>query len=441
MLPLIVSVLLAQSAFSSNTVPEDWWVAPGWTISSLVTIDPAEYAAPILCDAYYADAFIVTSNNEEVWRVVIVGGDKVVVLQEDWPSPREYILPAPTRRVASSPNGRFIAVQSIREGTVPSIVSQYDYSGDTAVLIDIDNWTAETFDPAPGGASAGLLVSGSGRVIGVTDSNQDQLPGFNVYDRENLSAAPEFVEVKHSFRYFSFASEKDIFVAGLPGYGFPAMGAFDWDGNLLWVFRIEEGDFPTVIRITPDGNTVFLSTRNRCFYKLDGRTGGILDSAEYSWPSNSMVTAISNGSFSYACADTDNNNTSFFTLGSIASSFDERRAFSNSELTTSGLEAMSIAMDDLYYWILGVSDDNWLIGVFYDSAVVSRAIVVLSPAMTHLLLVPVSDSYGITHSFNRSLDYLGPNNWVLPRSDGSVLAFFTESYDLHIVELRRGEME
>lgn len=440
MLPLIVSALLAQSSLSSNTVPDDWWVAPGWTISSLVTIDPAEYAAPILYDAYYADAFIVTSGDEEVWRVVIVGDDKVVALQEDWPSPREYILPSLTRRVASSPNGCFIAVQSLKEGAERTVASDYIYHGDTAVLIDIDNWTAETFDPAPGGASAGLLVSGSGRVIGVTDSNQDQLPGFNVYDRKNLSAAPEFVEVEHSFRYFDVASEKDIFVAGLPGYGFPAMGAFDWDGNLLWVFRIEEGDFPTVIRITPDGNTVFLSTRNRSIYKLDGRTGGILDSAEYSWPSNSMVTAISNGSSSYACADTDNNNTSFFTLGSIASSFDERRAFSNSELTTSWLEAMSIAMDDLYYWILGVSDDNWLIGSFSERAE-SKAIAVVSPAMTPVLSIPVVGREGRTHGFNHSLTYHSPNNWVLPRSDGSALAFFTESYKLNIVELRREGME
>ena len=413
MLPLIASALLAQSSLSSNTVLEDWWVAPGWTISSLVTIDPAEYAAPILHDAYYADAFIVSSGDEKVWRVVIVGGDKVVALQEDWPSPREYILPSPTRRVATSRNGRFIAVQSLREGAVRSVATMYDYSGDTAVLIDIDNWTAETFHPAPGGASAGLLVSGSGRVIGVTDSNQDQLPGFNVYDRGNLSAAPEFVEVEHSFRYFDVASEEDIFVAGLPGYGFPAMGAFDWDGNLIWAFRIEEGDFPVSVQITPDGNTVFCLTRNGSIYKLDGRTGIVLDSAEFSRPSMTMVTAVSNGS--YASAYTDASGTRFFTLGSVASSFDERRAFSNSVLTCAGLEAMSIAIDDLYYWILGVSDDYWLIGSLSIRAE-SKAIAVVSPAMTPVLCVPVVGRQGRTHSFNHSLIYKGPNNWVLPTS-------------------------
>ena len=440
MLALIVSVLLAQSSLSSNTVPEDWWVAPGWTISSLVTIDPAEYAAPILHDAYYADAFIVSSGDKEVWRVVIVGDDKVVVLQEDWTSPREYILPSLTRRVATSTNGRFIAVQSLREGAERTVASDYIYHGDTAVLIDIDNWTAETFDPAPGGASAGLLVSGSGRVIGVTDSNQDQLPGFNVYDRENLSAAPEFVEVKHSFRYFSFAKEKDVFVAGLPGYGFPAMGAFDWDGNLLWVFRIEEGDFPVDVQITPDGNTVFCLTRNGSIYKLDGRTGGILDSAEYAWPSNSMVTAVSNGSCSYASVVTDTNLTHFFTLGSVASSLIGRRLYSPNELFKEGLNGMGIGISNFYFWVRGISDDYWTIGAVSERAE-SKAIAVVSPAMIPLLLVPVSDSYGITHSRNRSLDYLGPNNWVLPRPDGSALAFFVESYKLYIVELRRGEME
>ena len=101
---------------------------------------------------------------------------------------------------------------------------------------------------------------------------------------------------------------------------------------------------------------------------------------------------------------------------------------------------MSIAIDDLYYWILGISDDYWLIGSLEIRAE-SKAIAVVSPAMTPLLLVPVSDSYGITHSFNLSLIYRSPNNWVLPTPDSSVLAFFTESYELNMVELRREEME
>ena len=238
------------------------WIAPGYSVTERVLIDPYDYVTAIENDPrnIACQAFFVDTELGEKWRVIIVGSDKLVILQEDWEAPMEVILPFSAYGAIYSRGGHFVIV---RDGIA-------DMHLDQALYVDIDRNITKYFDPTPDGRwRNGMAVSDNGVVTAI---GKDYIIDFD--ENLALSSIREYEETHFRFRCTS-ATDEIIVMENV--YDRPReILAFDWNGNRLWEVDMGERTVVTQFAVSEDGSLVGASFTRNGISVIDGNTGRIL---------------------------------------------------------------------------------------------------------------------------------------------------------------------
>ncbi|MCD4776642.1 MAG: hypothetical protein K8S15_11415 [Candidatus Aegiribacteria sp.] len=238
------------------------WVAPGYSVTERVLIDPYDYVTAIENDPrnIACQAFFVDTEQGEKWRVIMVGSDKLVVLQEDREAPLEVVLPFSAYGAIYSRGGYFVIV---RYGTA-------DMNMDQALYVDIDRNVTKYFDPTPDGRWChGMAVSDNGVVTAI---GKDYILDFD--ENLALSSIREYEETHFGYKCTS-ATDEIIVMENV--YDSPReIMAFDWDGNQLWETDIGERAVVTQLAASEDGSLVGASFIKEGISVIDGNTGRIL---------------------------------------------------------------------------------------------------------------------------------------------------------------------
>ena len=254
-LPTTVSVDILDST-------DGEWIAPGYSVTELVLIDPWDYVTVIENDPrnIACQAFFVDTEQGEKWRVIIVGSDKLVVLQEDWEFPMEVVLPFSAYGAIYSRGGHFVIV---RDGIA-------DMNMDQALYVDIDRNITKYFDPTPDGRwRNGMAVSDNGVVTAI---GKDYILDFD--ENLALSSIREYEETYFRYRCTS-ATDEIIVMENV--YDRPReILAFDWNGNRLWEVDTGERTVVTQFGVSEDGSLVGASFIGNGISVIDGNTGRIL---------------------------------------------------------------------------------------------------------------------------------------------------------------------
>ncbi len=258
---LALSVATSVSVDILDNVDGEW-IAPGYTISEKILINPYDYVTVIENDPrnIACQAFFVDTEDGEMWRVIMVGSDKLVILQEDWENPMEVILPFSAYGAIYSRGGHFVIV---RDGTADSNLDQ-------ALYVDIDRNTTKHFDPTPDGRwRHGIVVSDNGVIAGI---GKDYIIDFD----ENL-ALSSIREYEDTYFRYRCTSATDEIIVMENVYERPReILAFDWDGNLLWETDTGERTVVTQFAVSDAGSLVGASFVENGIAVIDGNTGRIL---------------------------------------------------------------------------------------------------------------------------------------------------------------------
>lgn len=238
------------------------WIAPGYSVTERVLIDPYDYVMVMENDPrnIACQAFFVDTELGEKWRVIMVGSDKLVILQEDWEAPFEVVLPFSAFGAIYSRGGHFVIV---KDGTA-------DYNQDQALYVDIDRNITKYFDPTPDERwRNGMAVSDNGAVTAI---GKDYIIDFD--ENLALSSIREYEET--NFRYIC-TSATDAIIVMENVYDRPReIVAFDWDGNRLWEVDTGERTVVTQFGVSEDGSLVGASFIRNGILVIDGNTGRIL---------------------------------------------------------------------------------------------------------------------------------------------------------------------
>ncbi|MCK4506370.1 MAG: hypothetical protein KAW14_12215 [Candidatus Aegiribacteria sp.] len=258
MLFVILAIVVGSHGFEILDQTDQEWVAPGYQIEETV-INPFDYVESIgqSTPSVACYAFFPNPEDETVWRLIIVGRDKLVVLQEDWESPFELNLPFDTVGAVFSRNGRYVIV---REGT---------YTNDQAMLINIDSVEVSYFDPTPDDTKCGLVLADNGTVAGV---GHDFLIDFSL-DLKS-SEVREYTDLY--IRNIGISADSRIIVLENVIDRPREIMAFDWDGRFLWTVDIGDRTVVDPLAVSSDGSFAAASFTSDGFMLLDGITGRIL---------------------------------------------------------------------------------------------------------------------------------------------------------------------
>ncbi len=241
---------------------EGEWIAPGYSVTERVLIDPYDYVTVIENDPrnIACQAFFVDTEQGEKWRVIMVGSDKLVVLQEGWEAPLEVVLPFSAYGAIYSRGGLFVIV---RDGIA-------DMNMDQALYVDINRNITKYFDPTPDGRwRNGMAVSDNGAVTAI---GKDYILDFD--ENLALSSIREYEDT--NFRYRCTSATDEIIVMENV-YDRPReILAFDWNGNRLWEVDTGERTVVTQFAVSEDGSLVGASFTRNGITIIDGNTGRIL---------------------------------------------------------------------------------------------------------------------------------------------------------------------
>ena len=219
------------------------WIAPGYSISEDILINPFDYVTNIKNDPknIACHAFFVDTEDGEMWRVIMVGSNRMVVLQENRENPMVVDFPFDAYGAVYSRGGRFVI---IRDGELNT--------ADEALHIDIDNNIVRSFDPTPDGQQCGLFLSDNGTVAGM---GTDIIVDFS----QDLSTAT----VRHydeTYLRFHCTSAYDEIIVAENAYSRPReIVAFDWDGNELWTVNTGDRTVNYALTVSPNGSKIGVS--------------------------------------------------------------------------------------------------------------------------------------------------------------------------------------
>lgn len=236
------------------------WIAPGYSISEDILINPFDYVTNIKNDPknIACHAFFVDTEDGEMWRVIMVGSNRMVVLQENRENPMVVDFPFDAYGAVYSRGGRFVI---IRDGELNT--------ADEALHIDIDNNIVRSFDPTPDGQQCGLFLSDNGTVAGM---GTDIIVDFS----QDLSTAT----VRHydeTYLRFHCSSAYDEIIVAENAYSRPReIVAFDWDGNELWTANTGDRTVVDPLAVSLDGTRIGVSFARSGAMIIDGDDGRIL---------------------------------------------------------------------------------------------------------------------------------------------------------------------
>ena len=236
------------------------WIAPGYSISEDILINPFDYVTNIKNDPknIACHAFFVDTEDGEMWRVIMVGSNRMVVLQENRENPMVVDFPFDAYGAVYSRGGRFVI---IRDGELNT--------ADEALHIDIDNNIVRSFDPTPDGQQCGLFLSDNGTVAGM---GTDIIVDFS----QDLSTAT----VRHydeTYLRFHCTSAYDEIIVAENAYSRPReIVAFDWDGNELWTSNTGDRTVVDPLAVSLDGTRIGVSFARSGAMIIDGDDGRIL---------------------------------------------------------------------------------------------------------------------------------------------------------------------
>jgi hypothetical protein len=110
-----MTTLLASQGWDAINQSDDEWITPGYSVATLHQIDPVDYAGSNMSEtrdvlSLQCYSVFVDTPDGDKWRVILLFGDKLVLLQED-SEVREFSIPDPgARDMRISPNGRWCIV-------------------------------------------------------------------------------------------------------------------------------------------------------------------------------------------------------------------------------------------------------------------------------------------------------------------------------------------
>jgi hypothetical protein len=271
---LSVLFLLAISNFQIHEHSVDEWVDARYSFAIDEIIDPSDYAGVALrenADLFEmgSRAFFIDTPDGEVWRVLLLFRDKLVVLQQDQ-APDEYQLPDPGAWCfTTSQNGNWVVICSqfipVSSTSYPSTV----YERRTELV------NVETGDRYPLGSWVrfGWAVSGEGSVLAFSDSCY----GF-VDPESGTIRETEFPGNPPAHRSYARSSDGSLSVIlEQTSEGNRFIGIDSSNGREIWYVEEPSDGLAQNVRVTPDGNLVF-SSRKDGLVLIDGRYGTVLDS-------------------------------------------------------------------------------------------------------------------------------------------------------------------
>ena len=254
---LLLTILIGVHGFEIPDQTDLEWVAPGYQIEEIV-INPYDYVQSIGETTPSVACYVFFPNPEEdFWRIIIVGKDKLVVLQEDWESPFELNLPFDAVGAVFSRSGKYVI---IREGT---------YTNDQAIRVNIETGEVTYFDPTPDNIQCGLLLADDGAVLGVLNNGfvdfSDDLYSADILEYDNLSA-----------RHIGYSADCRIIVLENVKDRPREIMAFDRDGMNLWSIDIGEISVSSWITVSSSGNYALVPSTSDGIKLIDATSGDIL---------------------------------------------------------------------------------------------------------------------------------------------------------------------
>ncbi len=234
--------------------------APGYYIAEDICIDPFIYISNMSNDPknIACQAFFVDTEQGEKWRIIMVGSNRLVVLQEDMEIPLEVSLPFEAWGATYSRGGRFVIV---RGGTG-------DRSIDQALYFDVANNITRIIDPSPDEHQCRLLLSDTGRIIAYKSGC------FFIYDEYlNYTGYVKYDDM--NFRFTTSSYTDNIIVTENVIDRPREILAFDWDGNLLWECDTGDRTVVTQLAVSQDGSIVVVPFTEHGIMVIDGNTGSL----------------------------------------------------------------------------------------------------------------------------------------------------------------------
>jgi hypothetical protein len=281
MLLILLTTLIASQGWEIIDQTDEEWASPEVQFDETV-INPWDYVQSIHDDIHSVacHAFFTQTDGGFKWRLIIVGKDKLVVLQ-DWIVFLELNLPFDACGAVFSRNGQY------------SIVEGWTYEEDSppeakALLVRIDNGETTIFDPEPDDTACGLLLADDGTVVGVgRDFFIDYSPDListEIHDYEDLY-----------IRHIGFSADSRVIILENVVDRPREILAFDWGGRLLWTTDIGDRTLANPVEVSMDGSLVGASFIHQGFMLLDGMTGEVL-TEQFAGCQSSMAAISPDGS-------------------------------------------------------------------------------------------------------------------------------------------------
>jgi len=262
---------------------DDTWIAPGYQIEEIVSINPLDYGEPISWSvnqpSIACQMFFVPSDAGEQWRVVIVYNNKVVILQEN-EEVRNIPISCSPRGAIFSRGGGYVLVRGNKLNQAYDELVNVDTGAVQPYLFREETGWAGFVYVCDNGSTVRLFngsLSGTERrkfqiispELAVVESWVDTTTGeWN--DGNSSYSTPAHLR---NAAFISVSTDGSLIIFSFYNRtsGETAIKAFDGDGNILW----EKTENTYVKHVTSNGNYIICTNSSGlCF--LDGRTGELI---------------------------------------------------------------------------------------------------------------------------------------------------------------------